>query len=97
VQNSTSSTAVIVLPIIPIALLAAVPALVAACDLVAVLAIRARGGSIGPPSRRELVLAVVLGLGGFLALFVFGLVAGLLTAFAVWAHRIRGEARVAGL
>ena len=43
------------------------------------------------PTRREVVLALVLAALGFLGLYVFGLVAGLATAFAVWAHRVRPE------
>ena len=94
VENSTSSTAVIVIPFIPLILLAAVPCLVSVCDVVALVQLRARGVRFSPPRRSDIVLAVVLGSVGFLALFVFGLLAGLLTAFAVWAHRARGEARL---
>jgi hypothetical protein len=91
VKNSSSSTAVVVLPLVPLILLAVVPALVAVCDVVALVRLRLRGGRIGPPWRREIVLGVTLGAVGFLALFVFGLLAGLLTAFAVWAHRVRAD------
>jgi hypothetical protein len=92
VANSSSSTAVIVLPFIPLILLAAVPVLVTVCDVVALARLRLAGGRFAPPRRREIALAVALGAVGFLALFVFGLLAGLLTAFAVWAHRVRADA-----
>ena len=94
VEHSTSSTAAIVIPFIPLTLLVAVPCLVCACDVVALVGLRARGGRIAAPRRGDLVLAAALGIAGFLAFFVFGLLAGLLTAFAVWAHRARGEARL---
>ena len=94
VENSTSSTAVIVIPFIPLTLLVAVPCLVSICDVVALIGLRARGGRIAAPRRGDLVLAAALGIAGFFAFFVFGLLAGLLTAFAVWAHRARGEARL---
>lgn len=86
---SNSSTAAIALPIVPAAALLAVPCLVAACDVVALVRMRAAGGAVEPPSRREIALAVALGGLGFLAFLWFGLFAGMLTALAVWAHRVR--------
>jgi hypothetical protein len=91
IHDSTSSTAVIAIPFIPLILLAAVPVLLAACDVVVLGRHRARGGAIERPTRGEVVLALVLAAFGFLAFFVFGLAAGLATAFAVWAHRVRPE------
>jgi hypothetical protein len=91
ISDSTSSTAVIAIPFIPLILLAAVPLLLVACDVVVLGRHRARGGAIERPTRGEVVLALVLAAFGFLALFVFGLAAGLATAFAVWAHRVRPE------
>lgn len=91
IHDSTSSTAVIEIPFIPLILLAAVPFLLAACDVVALGRHRARGGTIELPKRGEVVLGLALAVFGFFALFVFGLAAGLATAFAVWAHRVRPE------
>jgi hypothetical protein len=78
--DSTSSTASIAIPFMPLILLAAVPCLVAACDVVALVRLRADGDMIAPPRRGEIVLAVVLAVVGFFAFFVFGLVIGLMTA-----------------
>lgn len=89
VFDSTSSTAVIVIPFIPLILLAAVPILLAVCDTVVLVRFRARGGTIAPPRRGEIALALVLAAVGFLALFVYGMVAGAAVALAVWAHRAR--------
>jgi hypothetical protein len=89
IATSTSSAAAIAIPIIPLVLLFVVPCLVTACDVVALVRLRLRGGTVAPPQRREIVLALVLGGFGFLALYWFGLLAGLATAFAVWAHRVR--------
>jgi hypothetical protein len=91
IHDSTSSTAVIEIPFIPLILLAAVPFLLAACDVVVLGRHRARGGTIELPKRGEVVLALALAVFGFFAFFVFGLAAGLATAFAVWAHRVRPE------
>jgi len=95
VLDSTSSTAAIVLPLIPVVLVAAVAAMVAACDVVEIVRLHVSGVRIARPRRGELVLAAALAAAGFLALFVFGLIAGLLVAFVVWAHRARVEARPA--
>jgi hypothetical protein len=89
VATSTSSTAVLGIVVIPLLLLLAVPCLVAACDVVALTRLALRGARFDPPRRGEIVLALVLGLLGFMASFVFGLVAGLAVGFAVWAHRVR--------
>ena len=89
--DSTSSTASIAIPFIPLILLAAVPCLVAACVVVALVRLRAGGGIVEPPRRGEIVLAVVLAVVGSFAFFVFGLVIGLMTALAVWAHRVRPQ------
>jgi hypothetical protein len=91
IENSTSSTAVIEIPFIPLVLLVAVPLLLAACDVVVLGRHRVHGGAIERPTRGEVALALVLAAFGFLAFFVFGLAAGLATAFAVWAHRVRPE------
>ena len=91
VAASTSSTAAIAIPFIPLILLFAVPCLVALCDVVAVVRLRARGGTLAPPRRGEIVLALVLGGFGLLAFSVFGLIFGIATAFAVWAHRVRPQ------
>jgi hypothetical protein len=91
IQDSTSSTAVIAIPFIPLILLAAVPLLLAACDVVVLGRHRMHGGAIERPTRGEVALALVLAAVGFLGFFVFGLAAGLATAFAVWAHRVRPE------
>jgi hypothetical protein len=88
-QDSTSSTAAIVIPFIPLILLAAVPILLAVCDVVVLVRFRAGGGTIAPPRRGEIALAVVLAAAGFLAFFVYGMVAGAAVALAIWAHRIR--------
>ncbi len=96
VFDDPSSTAVIVIPFIPLLLLAAVPCLVAACDVVALIRLRARGGTIARPRLGEVVLALVLAVFGFFAFFVFGLVIGLVTALAVWAHRVRPEIPATG-
>ncbi|HEY2788956.1 MAG TPA: hypothetical protein VGI72_05830 [Gaiellales bacterium] len=88
VFDSTSSTAAIAIPFIPLALLAAGPCLLAACDFTALARRVARGGKVEPPRRGEIVLAIVLAVFAF---FVFGGVIGLATALAVWAHRVRPE------
>ena len=64
--------------------------------MAALIRLRARGGMIAPPRRGEIVLAVVLAVCGFFAFFVFGLVIGLVTALAVWAHRVRPDIPAAG-
>jgi hypothetical protein len=92
VFDSTSSTAVVAIPFIPLALLAAVPCLMGACDVVALVRLRVGGGSIAPPRRGEIALAVGLAIFGFFAFSVFGVVIGLATALAVWAHRVRPDA-----
>jgi hypothetical protein len=89
IATSTSSTAAIATPFIPLVLLAAVPCLIAVCDVIALAHVRIRGGTISPPRRDEVLLALALGAVGFLAFFVFGLVVGIAIAFAVWAHRVR--------
>jgi hypothetical protein len=89
VANSTSSTAAIGLFFIPLVLLLAVPCLVAVCDTVALSRLALRGARFDRPTRGEITLALVLAVLGFLASFVFGLIAGLAVAFAVWAHRVR--------
>jgi hypothetical protein len=91
IHDSTSSTAVIAIPFVPLILLASVAFLLAACDVVALGRQHARGGTIEPPTRGEVALALALAAAGFLAFFVFGAAAGLATAFAVWAHRVRPE------
>lgn len=91
IHDSTSSTAAVAIPFIPLFLLAAVAFLLAACDVVALVRLRAHGGTIQAPQRRDVGLALALAAVGFLAFFVFGLAAGLATAFAVWAHRVRPE------
>ena len=91
VATNSSSTAVLGIFVIPIVLLFAVPCLVAACDVVALTRLALSGARFDRPSRGEIVLALVLGVLGFLASFVFGLIAGLAVAFAVWAHRVRPQ------
>ena len=91
VATSTSSTAALGIFVIPVVLLLAVPCLVATCDVVALTRLALGGARFDRPTRGEIVLALVLGVLGFLASFVFGLIAGLAVAFAVWAHRVRPQ------
>jgi hypothetical protein len=86
-NDSTSSTASLALIIVPIALLMAVPILLALSEGVRVIRSRQAGGAIAKPGWRYVVLGLVLGAIGFLTLFIFGLVAGLALTFAIWAKR----------
>jgi hypothetical protein len=86
---SSSSTASLAIPFIPLVALFAVPCLVSACDIVALVQRRARGGAVEPPRRGEIVLGLVLGGSGLLAFSAVGLIFGLAVALAVWAHRVR--------
>jgi hypothetical protein len=86
-KDSTSSTASLGLLIVPIALLMAVPILLALSEGVRVIRSRLAGGAIAKPGWRYLALGLILGAIGFLTLFIFGLVAGLALTFAIWAQR----------
>jgi hypothetical protein len=87
--SSTSSMSALAIFVVPLLLVFAVPCLVAAYDLFVLTRLALGGARFDPPRRGEIVLTIVLGLLGFLASFVFGLIAGLAVGFAVWAHRVR--------
>jgi hypothetical protein len=87
VSQSAASTAAIAYAVIPFVLLATLPIVLAANELVRMIVFWRRGGTIGSPSRRDLALGLVLPLVGLVLLSWFGLVAGLGLAFARWSAR----------
>lgn len=87
VSESSSSTAAIAYVLIPVVLVATLPIVLAANELVRMVVLRRRGATISRPSSRDLALGLVLSLVGLLTLSWLGFLTGLGLAVAMWAGR----------
>jgi hypothetical protein len=92
-RESASSTAAIAYVLVPFVLVATLPVVLAGSELVRVVRLRLRGGTVDRPGWRMLGSGFALALVGFLVLSWLGFLAGLGLAFVVWAGR---SARAAG-